>query len=92
MRSNDNLMKINEKYQRKEILMKMNPGIILDSTSDEGFALSVYSIDKTPGGIIIHPVGSLDSNSYLVLKEKVDSLSLFVSVSLKSKNRILTTL
>ena len=50
----------------------MNPGIILDSTSDEGFALSVYSIDKTPGGIIIHPVGSLDSNSYLIFEKKVD--------------------
>ena len=52
--------------------MKTNPGIILDSTSCEGFSLSVYSIEKTSGGFIIHPVGSLDMNSYFILEKKVE--------------------
>ena len=52
--------------------MKTNPGTILDSTSCEGFCLSVYSIEKTSGGFIIHPVGSLDMNSYPILEKKVE--------------------
>jgi len=52
--------------------MKTNPGIILDSTSCEGFSLSVYSTEKTSGGFIIHPVGSLDMNSYFILEKKVE--------------------
>ena len=46
--------------------MKTNPGIILDSASCEGLNLSVYPIDKISGGFIIHLVGSLDMNSYLI--------------------------
>lgn len=52
--------------------MKTNPGIILDSTSCETFSLSVYSIEKIPGGFIIHPVGPLDLSSYVILEEKVE--------------------
>ena len=52
--------------------MKTNPGIILDSTSCEGFSLSVYSIEKNSSGFIIHPVGSLDMNSYFILEKKVE--------------------
>ena len=52
--------------------MKTNPGIILDSISCEGFCLSVYPIEKISGGFIVHLVGSLDMNSYLILEKKVE--------------------
>ena len=51
--------------------MKTDPGTILESTSCEGFCLSVYPIEKTSGGFIIHLVGSLDMNSYPILENKV---------------------
>ena len=54
--------------------MNTNPAIILDSTSCEGFSLSVYPIRNLRGGFIIHPVGSLDMNTYMILENKVDSI------------------
>ena len=52
--------------------MKMNFGIILDSASCEGFSISVYAIQNLRGGFIIHPVGALDMNTYMILEDKVD--------------------
>ena len=52
--------------------MKTNPATILDSTSCKGFSLSVYPIHNLRGGFIIHPVGSLDMNTYMILENKMD--------------------
>ena len=54
--------------------MKTNPEILLDSMSRQGFSLNVYSIQNLSGGFIIHPVGSLDMNTYKILKNKVDRI------------------
>ena len=56
--------------------MKTNPGIILDNTSRDTFSLSVYSIEKISGGFIIHPVGPLDLNSYVILEKKMELILL----------------
>ena len=52
--------------------MKTNPGTILESVSCAGFCLSVYPIDKTSAGFILHLAGSLDMNSYLILEKKIE--------------------
>ena len=52
--------------------MMTNPGTILASTSCEGFCLSIYPIEKTSGGFIVHLVGSLDMNSYPILENKLE--------------------
>jgi len=37
-------------------------------------ALKVTSAEKRPGVITISPIGSMDTNTYMILEEKVDSI------------------
>ena len=37
-------------------------------------ALKVTSAEKRPGVITVSPIGSMDTNTYMILEEKVDSI------------------
>lgn len=66
------LDKSNLRPRSKEALMKTYPENMTDSKVNENFNLSVTASEEGAGLFVIHPVGSINTNTYPILKKEMD--------------------
>ena len=66
------LDKSNLRPRSKEALMETYPDIMTDSKVNGSFNLSVTAKEERSGLFIIHPVGSINTNTYPILKKEMD--------------------
>ena len=54
--------------------MEKYPQIMTDSKVNESFKLSVTASEERAGLFIIHPVGSINTNTYSILKKEMEEI------------------
>ena len=52
------------------MLMERYNELMTDNNVKDSFSLSVTANEEKPGFFLIHPVGSFNTNTYMILKNK----------------------